>query len=194
MLSVRDLMARAPITVEPEETLRSAADLLTAAGVSGAPVTAGSTVAGIVTLTDILAFAADDPGVPTLREASPNALDDGEDAGGEELEGLDQAEEEASSWFFEMWEDAGADVVTRMQTVESPEWDALDEHTVSEVMTRAVFSVDADASVQEAADLMERERIHRVLVKENGRLAGVLSAWDVVRAVARGDLVVAQSV
>jgi CBS domain-containing protein len=182
MLTVRDLMATAPLTVEPEESLRSAADLLTAAGVSGAPVATGSSVVGVVTLADILAFAADDPGVPTLRAATDGPLEQ------EPAEDPEVLEEPAGRWFVDMWEDAGADVASRMEAVESPEWDALDEHTVSEVMTQAVFSVEADASVREAADLMERARIHRLLVEEDGGLVGILSASDLVRAVARGDL------
>jgi CBS domain-containing protein len=190
MLTVRDLMATAPVTVEPEESLRSAADLLTAAGVSGAPVATGSKVVGVVTLTDILQFAADDPGVPTFRDVPTEPLE--EDESIEEV-AAEEDETEASRWFVDMWQDSGADVLTRMQTVDSPEWDSLDEHTVSEVMTRVIFTVDANASVQEAADRMEREHVHRLLVEENGGLVGVLSAWDVVRAVARGDLVVAGS-
>ena len=59
MATVRELMASDPVTVEPEETLRKAADLLTASGVSGAPVTANGRVVGVVTLTDITQFEAE---------------------------------------------------------------------------------------------------------------------------------------
>jgi predicted transcriptional regulator len=184
MFTVRDLMATAPVTLEPEETLRSAADLLTSSGVSGAPVVAGTQVVGVATLSDILAFEADDPGVPTLRDQPTLSPD-------EPAEDPELLEEPAGRWFLEMWDDVGADVETRMEAANTPEWAALDQHVVSEVMTRTVLYVSPDATIQEAADMMERERVHRLLVLDDGKLVGILSAWDVVRAVARGALTAA---
>jgi CBS domain-containing protein len=176
-------MATDPMTVEPEETLRSAADLLTAEGVSGAPVTNNGRVVGVVTLTDIVQFEADDPGAPSFR---PDLAEAPEESGIEEPD-LPEEQEPYSRWFLDMWEDAGAELTTRFET-EAPEWSTLDEHTVSEVMTRAVLSVEPGADLREAASLMEREGVHRLLVIERGELVGILSAWDIVRAVAKGKL------
>lgn len=183
MATVRELMASDPVTVEPEETLRKAADLLTASGVSGAPVTANGRVVGVVTLTDITQFEADDPGVPTYR---PENLDD-EEIGVEEPDASDDDEQTFSSYFAEMWPDAGADVVTRMET-ETPEWNTLDEHFVSEVMSQALLAVEPDSDVREAAKMMEKNSVHRLLVMESGSLLGIITAWDIVRAVARGEI------
>lgn len=183
MLTVRQLMRSHPLTLEPDESLRAAAELLTSAGVTGAPVTSGGSVIGVVSLTDILAFEADQPGVPTYRSDRTGALEE------EDRDAPEVVEEPGSRWFVEMWEDAGADVVSRIAEPEAPEWDALDAHAVSEVMSRAVISVPPDADVREAADLMERRHVHRLLVLEDDQLAGILSALDLVRAVARGLLV-----
>jgi CBS domain-containing protein len=173
----------AVVTVEPEETLRAAADRLTASGVTGAPVTANGHVVGVVSLTDITQFEADDPGVPTFR---PELLDM-EESAVEEPEVDERDEQTAPAYFAEMWPDAGADVVTRIET-ETPEWNSLDEHFVSEVMSRVLLSVEPGSDVRAAAKLMVKNDVRRLLVMEDGALVGILSAWDVVRGVANGKV------
>ena len=181
MATVRELMATEPVTVEPEETLRVAADLLTASGVSGAPVTRNGHVVGVVTLSDIVEFEADDPGVPVHR---PEMLDEAEEDVDEP--GLPEEQDPYSRWFVEMW-DSVVDVSTRFET-DAPEWNTLDQHTVAEVMSNVVHSVRPDADVREAAALMQERSIHRLLVMEDEQLVGILSAWDIVRGVANGKV------
>lgn len=67
---------------------------------------------------------------------------------------------------------------------EWPRRDVLDAHTVGEVMTPVPCALPPDADVTAAADFMRREGIHRLLVVDGDRLAGIVSALDVVRAVA----------
>jgi CBS domain-containing protein len=55
-------------------------------------------------------------------------------------------------------------------------------------MTRALFSVGPEDDARTAARTMSDAGVHRVLVLEDGHLAGILSASDIVRAVAQGDL------
>jgi signal-transduction protein with cAMP-binding, CBS, and nucleotidyltransferase domain len=181
MLTVRDLMAPNPIRVAPEDTLRAAADLLTLGGIGGAPVVTDGRVIGVVTLTDILAFEADDPGV--VMPASEDGLEPDEEP---DLDEPDSASDDAAAWFLGMWDVEGPDSVTRMAESEGPGWNTLDDHTVAEVMSRQVIEVAAGAPVTEAARIMERERIHRLIVVEDGALVGILSSFDLVRAVAAG--------
>ena len=61
---------------------------------------------------------------------------------------------------------------------------SLDEVTVSELMTRDVKSMSPDCSVEQAADFMGRNQIHRVLVMEGNRLLGIVTTTDVAKAVA----------
>ena len=56
--------------------------------------------------------------------------------------------------------------------------------TVADVMTRDVISVGPDASVEEIASLMADRRIKRVPVMTNGRVLGMVSRADIVRALA----------
>ena len=60
--------------------------------------------------------------------------------------------------------------------------------TVREVMTTKPSTVEASATVQEAAQLMDREDIGAVLVVENGNVQGIVTDRDIaVRAVAKGS-------
>jgi len=185
MLTVRDLMAAHPLTVAPEDTLRSAADLLTSAGIGGAPVVSDGQLIGVITLTDILAFEADDPGVPTFRPATLDALAGDED----DLAQADGIADPTASWFVDMWEDAGADAVARLEHPETPEWDALDEHMVAEVMSRALVHVEPSTPIADAARTMEGAHVHRLVVLEAGSAVGILTSFDIVKALAAGKLV-----
>lgn len=61
------------------------------------------------------------------------------------------------------------------------------ERSVGDVMTRAVVAIDPDADHAEAARLMQAERVKRLPVIEDGRLVGVVSRSDMVRAFVRPD-------
>lgn len=55
---------------------------------------------------------------------------------------------------------------------------------VAKVMSRRVWSVGRDDAAAAAAQLMREHRIHRVLVTEEGRLAGILTSLDLLQVVA----------
>jgi len=59
----------------------------------------------------------------------------------------------------------------------------LDERTVAEAMSRDVVSVLPETPVRTLARIMRERAIHRILVMEDGRLHGIVSAMDIVRAV-----------
>ena len=56
-------------------------------------------------------------------------------------------------------------------------------HTARDLMRAPLITVDEDDSVHAAADRMIRNRIHRVFVTARGKVVGVLSTRDVMRAV-----------
>jgi CBS domain-containing protein len=61
----------------------------------------------------------------------------------------------------------------------------LDDHVVEEAMTRAPLrTVAPSAPAQSVAELLSLERMHRIPVVEEGRVVGIVSTMDVVRAVA----------
>ena len=57
-------------------------------------------------------------------------------------------------------------------------------HKAQEVMTRVIVSVSEGASLAEVADVLDTHRIRQVPVVSDGRLAGMISRADLVRALA----------
>jgi CBS domain-containing protein len=175
---LQELMVREPVTVTPDTTLRDVVDLLGARHIGGMPVVTDGRVLGVISVSDILAFLASAPAVPSPR-ADP--MEWGEWGRAPEwMEG----EEAPSGYFLDFWENAGAEVVERIQDVAGHEWDVLAEHTVAEVMNPTVCSLPPDASAAEAAGYMLRAGIHRVLVMLDGRLLGLVTTTDLLRTVA----------
>lgn len=177
--SVRDLMSTDVVTVSPDLSLRSAAELFAVRHLGGAPVMAGSRVVGVISTSDILAFEASTPdaaaAIHERAEREPEPTEEWREGG-----------ESPSAFFTNLWTDDDADVLRCIEATGSPEWDPLAEHTVADAMSRWVVSVAPEASVVTAARLMTNSRIHRVVVLDGDRLCGVLSTLDLVRAVGQG--------
>jgi len=60
----------------------------------------------------------------------------------------------------------------------------LDEVSVEEAMTAEPFVVGGDAPIEEVALEMVRRKIGAVIVEENGKVAGIFTALDGLRALA----------
>jgi CBS domain-containing protein len=59
---------------------------------------------------------------------------------------------------------------------------ALEGRRVAEIMTTALISVDGDAPIGEAIGLMERHGVKRLPVMAKGKLVGLISRADILRA------------
>ncbi len=57
---------------------------------------------------------------------------------------------------------------------------------VADVMSSPVITVEADASVEEAATLMVEKHISRLPVLDKGRMVGIVSKRDLIKAIANG--------
>jgi CBS domain-containing protein len=182
MLRLRDIMTTGALTVTPETTVREAMELLARHHVSGAPVVSGGTLVGVVSGNDLMSFAAALSGVPTEYDAHDEWGEWAEPSIGDDVE---QGNEPASAFFADLWDDAGAEVTGRIANPSTPEWNVLEEHEVSELMTRGPLStLGPDASAESAAELMRRKGIHRVLVTDGENLLGIVSALDIATAAA----------
>jgi CBS domain-containing protein len=187
MLRLCDIMTTDVITVDPNLTIREAMDVLTSNRISGAPVIAGDEVVGVVSASDLLMFAAALPGVPTERDVRSDLLDALQDDAPGDADLPDGVS--GATFFTDLWDDAGATVVERMAVPASAEWNSLEEHTVSDAMTRApIHSLTPETVVTIAADYMRRLQIHRVLVMKGRQLTGVVTTTDITNAVADGKL------
>lgn len=177
--AVRDVMTvrEALATVSPESTLREVAELLATRHVAGAPVLAGGEVVGVISAADLMEFAASTAathGEPEWDDEEPLALDEVGAVG-------------AAAYYEAMWTAPGADIAS-LARLAPPEETAFDEHTVAEVMSRRLVWVSPDATLRAASAAMRSAGIHRLLVLDDGRLAGMVSASDVMGAVADGRL------
>ena len=64
------------------------------------------------------------------------------------------------------------------------EYQKLHGMSVGEVMTRAVVWIGPDLPIESAAELLDRHRIRRLPVIEHGRLVGIVSRADLIKALA----------
>jgi len=60
---------------------------------------------------------------------------------------------------------------------------------VAEIMTRNVITVNEDSSLAEICTILIERKIHRLPVTSGGRLVGIISTLDIVKAVSNGVLV-----
>jgi CBS domain-containing protein len=176
MLKLRDIMTREVRTLTPESSLRTAMELFDSYHVSGAPVMSGHRVVGVVSVSDVLAFLMTALQEPPARDADD--MPDGPDGADE----LAMGDAEALPADDEPWTGGAADAGWRA-------WDPLGEHTVNEAMTYGVYALPPNTDVSAAADCMRSADVHRMLVMEEGRLLGIVTTMDLVRAVAEHRIV-----
>ena len=181
MLRLRDIMTKDVLTVSPDLAVRDAMALLASRHVSGAPVVDDGKVVGVLSATDLLEFAAALPGVP-VAHAEPTDFEAELTAEQVDLDALRE------SLVAEIWAGAGVDVADRTREAAGHEWNALEEHTVADVMTRAVVALPPGTAVPVAADCMRTAGVHRVLVMHGNRLLGIVTTKDIANAVADNKL------
>jgi CBS domain-containing protein len=151
-----DYMQRDVVTVSPDDTLRDALALMTENHVTGLPV----------------------------MDASSRCvgLITSSDILNYEQEQANEPEERETAELFdpesEQWESVPFSAF-RLE--------GLDDVAVSDVMARDLVWVHRNTPLKDVARRLIDERVHRVLVMdEDSRLYGILSAFDFVRVVAEG--------
>lgn len=181
MLRVRDIMTPHVVTLAPEATLREAIDTLVTCRIGGAPVVDGGQIVGVLSAPDILEFESITPITATVSEWR-------EPVEPEEIEPDRDEPEAASLYFTDHWFDNGASVAERFESTSGPEWDFLNGHSVAEAMARSVCVLPQGLEVSAAAQRMLGAGVQRAVVVDQGKLAGILTATDILRAVAERRL------
>jgi len=178
MLKVSEIMTKQVVTVEPETTLRDAAELLSAKHIGGAPVCRGDKVVGVISMGDIIDF--------TTTSPDESVGDAGRQSDDQRIE-EEQEDAAAASYYMDLADD-DADVDDRMEEPAFAERRLYDEHVVEEAMSTNPIGVSPNDTVADAAKVMQRRGIHRLLVLDGEKLEGIVTTMDVARALADGSL------
>lgn len=187
MLRVRDIMTPHVVTLMPEESLREAIGTLVTCRIGGAPVLDGERVVGVLSAPDVLEFQATMPIATVTNDEEEGTIL-------EPVEDWREDEESPSAFFTDLWSGDRPVSTGRFEMHSGPEWDFLEDHTVGEAMSRAICALPDTLEVSLAAQRMLALGAQRAIVTEQGRLAGILTTTDILRAVAERRLTVRQFV
>ncbi|MDT8409934.1 MAG: CBS domain-containing protein [Wenzhouxiangellaceae bacterium] len=152
-LRARDIMKKNVVTVEASISVRELAGLLTEKMISGVPV-----------------IDENDKPVGVVSLSDIVAHDD--------QRAIIETEHHAASYFLRGWEDdLEPSDIESLQVVQG------EGLTVGDIMTPAVYSVTEDTDIAEMADAMINGRVHRLIVTRAGRVVGIVSTLDMLKAV-----------
>jgi len=154
-MNVEDVMTRDPVTIQSKSTIREAARIIRGNKIGGLPVLEGDNLIGMITESDILALLETKEPSDDLWLPSP-------------LEVIEIPIREFFNW--ERAKEALSDIGSR---------------PVSSVMSYPIITVDADASVEEAARIMLKQGVARLPVLQDGKLAGIITRADIVEGIGR---------
>ena len=151
---VRDVMTRDVVIFNPKNTLDFALKTFARKGVSGAPVVSGDRLVGMITEYDIIRVL-DIYAARSKLASVPHFL--AVLAGAKSKDMSDELRRKAKL--------AG-------------------EMKIEDFMTREPITVNKDADVTEAARLIDVHKVNRLPVAEKGRLLGIVTRSDIIRAIA----------
>lgn len=186
-MKLAEIASRDVPCVAPGMSLREAGLRLRRAHANGAPVVSGGRVVGVLSMADL---AGGSPGREDAASGRENAGSRRPDAGAgvrnpvppptyytDYWTGRPEERETGSASASTFGESSGA---SSAPGVVDDEW--WTGHTVAEVMARTILALPPDTDVAVAADYMMGADVARLLVLEDGRLLGVVTAPDMVRA------------
>lgn len=145
-------MKKKVIYFKPNDTVFDVAKVLSEHNISGAPVVDKGKVVGVLSDSDIIKF---------IRLKIP--------------------EESAGSVEPHIWGLVLLSLV-KGQFQFRKELKRISKIKAKDIMSNLVFSISPEASLVEAAELMEKNNVHRLPVIEGEKLVGILSRADLIRA------------
>lgn len=153
MKLVKGYMKRKVIRVKPKDSIFEVAETLSKHHISGAPVVNNGRVVGIITETDIIRFMKLDLSRNHSElVAEPHAL---------------------SVVILTLIKD---------QLGVKKQLEKMSKIQVKDFMTRSVISVSPEENILEAATLLDKYHIDRLPVIKKGKLVGIISRCDIIKA------------
>jgi CBS domain-containing protein len=151
VMLVKDVMTRDVITCKPSDSIESVVKLMSEKDISGLPVMDGDKVVGVVTEGDIMRILAVPERSGTLWLPSP----------------------------LEIWLEIPLKDLMQLRRLQKSVKD-FGEHTVGDIMTKNVLSVDPDDDIEDAAALMMKHKVNRLVVLKDGKLVGIVTRDDII--------------
>ncbi len=156
ILRARDLMQRDVISVRPETPILDVHRLFVEEEIHGAPVIGRhDKIEGVITTLDLVRVMRDE------LEAEPGSS--------------------VSAYFREEAAYAPADLGEMTENLKQ----RIDELSARDAMSRELVTVEPETPIHEVARVMHEQHIHRVLVVSSRGLEGVLTTFDLLRAIAQ---------
>lgn len=182
MDKVRDIMAHDIISVPSDLPVAELVSALDRAGITGAPVVeADGRLVGVITVRDVIRLTREISEVPEAARWGVGAAVDPEDP---TASGFVDVPLDAEFHAYLVMPGGGfVDLKDRIRRMPAT---ALEGYTVRDIMTEDPVQVRPSTDVGTLARLLVDRKIHRALVVDEGRLVGIVSATDVLRAVADG--------
>jgi len=160
MLTVAAIMQTHPETVSRETSLNRLEERFLESGFTGFPVVEDGRLIGVVSRSDIV--------TSLLTERS--------------------RAEQVSDFCSQMGPVSEADIARSLESIATQVGLRLASMTVADMMIENVVTIEGDRPVQELAQLMLEGSLHRLPVVAEGKLIGLVTSMDVVRAVSEGLL------
>jgi len=162
MKRVRDFMKKDVVYFSPEDSIFDVAKLLAELDISGGPVLNKNRVVGIVTLSDIIKHI-------TLKSSKVSKV----------IDGVRNVVNPGLSWLILALIAMGKDELEFKKELKK-----IKSSKIKNVMTKKVVSIHPDASLLEAAAMMEKHDVNRLpVINEKGSLCGIVARTDLIKAV-----------
>lgn len=152
MKLVKHYMKKKVIYFSPKDSVFKVAKVLSEHNISGAPVVHEKKVVGVISEADIINF---------MRIKLPK------------VEGLAE-EPHVLALIMANFVKTGIDFITEIKKISKIK--------VENFMSRDVLSINPDAEILEAAEIMAKHQVDRLLVVVNEKLIGIISRADLIRA------------
>jgi CBS domain-containing protein len=155
MKKVKDFMRCDVFFVKPNHSVFDVAKVFSQNNISGAPVVENCKVVGVISVSDIIKFMNVKLGNSEIFTEDPNSL---------------------MVLFFNLVK-LGKDYIDFRKQLEK-----ISKTEIKHMMSKKVVHISSEASLFEAAEMMEKNDVNRLPVVENGRLIGIIARTDLIKA------------
>lgn len=155
-MKVADVMTKDVITGKPSDPIAGIVKLMSEKDISGVPIVDGDRVVGIVTEADIMRLLAVPEPSGTLWMPSP----------------------------LEILLEIPLKELMQLRRLQSSVKD-LGDQPVGSIMRRDVLAITAGDDIEDAAALMVKHKVNRLIVLKDGKLAGIITRDDIIRGLGR---------